>query len=66
MNPLHPTHQDRRQAYLEALYRQSGRAKRGHPQHSLYTGLLAERAAELIAFDQRVLVGDPPTTEEGS
>ncbi len=57
---IHPTHQDRRHAYLEALYRQSGRHRQGHPQQDLYTGLLAARVAELLAFDQRVVLGDPP------
>lgn len=57
---IHPTHQSRRQAYMEALYRQSGRARQGHPQQGLYTGLLAARVAELLAFDQRVVLGDPP------
>jgi len=50
---------DRRQAYLEALYSQSGRAQPGHPLQGLYTGLLAERAKELLEFDQRVIIGDP-------
>jgi hypothetical protein len=57
---IHPTHQSRRQAYLEALYRQSGRHRAGHPQQGLYTGLLAARIAELLDFDQRVVLGDPP------
>ncbi len=50
----------RRHAYLEALYRQSGRQRPGHPQQGLYTGLLADRIRELLEFDQRVVLGDPP------
>jgi hypothetical protein len=50
--------QARRQAYLEALYHRSGRDRRDHPMHSLYTGLLQARAAELVEFDQLVTVGE--------
>jgi hypothetical protein len=57
---IHPTHQSRRHAYLEVLYQQSGRHRAGHPQQGLYTGLLAERIRELLEFDQRVVLGDPP------
>lgn len=56
-----PTTPDaRRQAYLEALYHRSGRDRRDHPMHSLYTGLLQARADELLAFDQLVTLGEPP------
>jgi hypothetical protein len=34
--------QQARQARLEMLYQQSGRAERGHPMHGLYTGLSLE------------------------
>jgi hypothetical protein len=50
--------QSRRQACLEALYHRSGRDRRDHPMHSLYTGLLQARADELLAFDQLVTIGE--------
>ena len=56
MTPTDP--QARRQAYLEALYHRSGRGHRDHPMHSLYTGLLRDRAAELLEFDVLVTVGE--------
>ncbi len=56
MTPTDP--QARRQAYLEALYHCSGRHRRDHPMHSLYTGLLQARAAELVEFDVLVTVGE--------
>ena len=50
--------QARRQSDLEALYRRSGRHRRDHPMHSLYTGLLQARAADLVEFDVLVTVGE--------
>ena len=56
MTPTDP--QACRQSYLEALYHRSGRHRRDHPMHSLYTGLLQARAAELVEFDVLVTVGE--------
>ena len=41
-----PTEQHQRQELLEQLYIQSGRDRKHHPQHSLYTGLYQEWTAQ--------------------
>jgi hypothetical protein len=43
---------ERRVAYLERLYILDGRDDPHHPQHSLYTGLLQNRAAVLLEVDR--------------
>ncbi len=41
-NPCDPAKQQQRQEFLDALYRQSGRDRRGSNGYSTYTGLYQE------------------------
>lgn len=44
------------QTYIDHLYRLDGRHLPEHPKHSLYTGLLQERIAKLLADDRRTIL----------
>jgi hypothetical protein len=47
--------QDARMEYLDILYLIYGREAPGHPQHGLYTGLVAKRSADLLAADRQAV-----------
>jgi hypothetical protein len=47
-----PVEQLERQNYLERLYAIDGRHDPEHPSHGLYTNLLTERTAQLLATDR--------------
>ena len=40
--PCDPVREAERQAFMEELYRRSGRADKSHPLHARYTGLYRE------------------------
>jgi hypothetical protein len=42
MHGCHPRDEQLRQDFLDDLYRRSGRDRKDHPMHSLYTGLYQE------------------------
>lgn len=48
---IHPRVQQRIQDRLERAYRFAGRDRAEHPNHSLYTGVIAECAERGIAID---------------
>ncbi len=50
--------QNRRQQYLDWLYRQDGRFAKNHPMHGLYTGLFQDRLRDLLRYDMKVAIGD--------
>jgi hypothetical protein len=44
MYNCHPTTEQAKVEFLEQLYRASGRDRKGHPDHGLYTGLYQQWA----------------------
>lgn len=51
--------ENRRQAYLDALYHLDGRGNPEHPAHGTYTGLYLRRIEQLLAEDLRHLTTAP-------
>ena len=49
--------QSLRQGYLEWLYEVDGRHAHDHPHRGEYTGLIAQRARQLLAADREVQCG---------
>jgi len=52
-NQCDPTAQLQRQELLEQLYVASGRDRKSHPKHSLYTGLYQEWTQQQQAQEQQ-------------
>lgn len=55
--------ENRRQAYLDALYLLDGRDSPVHPAHSTYTGLVEQRRRHLMAEDFERLAPTAPSQE---